>query len=158
MGRTYRLDQEQILCQPLQEVFAFFADARNLEALTPPWLRFRILSEGEIEMREGALIDYRIRLHGIPIRWRTEIAAWEPPYRFVDQQLRGPYSLWRHEHRFEAIDAHTTRVIDHVDYAHWGGPIVERFFVRPDLERIFAYRAEQLAARFGESTDGAAAA
>lgn len=157
MGRTYRLDQEQVLRRPLDEVFGFFADARNLEALTPPWLRFRILSEGDLEMREGALIDYRIRLHGIPIRWRTEIAAWEPPHRFVDQQLRGPYTLWHHEHRFEAIDAHTTRVLDRVDYAHWGGPLVERFFVRPDLERIFAYRAEQLAAHFGE-VDGAAAA
>ena len=149
MGRTYLLERAQTLPRPLEEVFAFFADARNLEALTPPWLKFRILTEGELPMHAGALIDYRIRLHGIPIRWRTEIAAWEPPRFFVDQQLRGPYSLWHHAHHFEALDANTTRVIDRVDYAHWGGGLIERFFVRPELERIFAYRAEQLEARFG---------
>ncbi|MEZ6187365.1 MAG: SRPBCC family protein [Planctomycetota bacterium] len=149
MPRTRRLEQEQVLPCSLDDVFAFFADARNLEALTPPWLQFQILTEGEIPMQEGALIDYRIKLHGVPLRWRTRISAWEPPGFFVDEQIKGPYTLWRHAHTFEALDAETTRVLDRVDYAHWGGPLIERWFVRPDLERIFAYRAEALARRFG---------
>ncbi len=141
------------LPRPLEEVFDFFADARNLQELTPPWLRFEIRTEGPIEMRPGALIDYRIRLHGVPLGWRTEIGAWEPPTRFVDQQLRGPYRLWHHEHRFEP-DGDGTRVIDRVTYAAPGGALADRLLVRRDLERIFRHRHEQLRARFG-GRDGA---
>lgn len=146
----FTLDARQRLTKPLDEVFPFFADARNLEAITPPFLSFSVLTEGPIEMREGALIDYRIKLRGLPMGWRTRIDLWEPPLRFVDTQLRGPYRLWRHEHRFERLGSDTL-VIDHVAYRVLGGRPVEALLVRPDLRRIFTYRREQLAARFGEA-------
>jgi ligand-binding SRPBCC domain-containing protein len=129
-------------------VFPFFADAANLNELTPAWLNFRIVTPAPIVMREGAIIDYRIVLKVLPMRWRTRIAAWEPPHRFVDEQIRGPYALWHHEHRFLA-ERGGTRCVDRVRYAHWGGAIGERLLVRPDLERIFAYRREAMLRLFG---------
>jgi ligand-binding SRPBCC domain-containing protein len=142
-----RLQSSVRLDAPLSEVFPFFADARNLEALTPPWLRFQILTESPIEMRAGAFIDYRLRVHGVPLRWRSEITAWDPPHLFVDEQRRGPYRLWRHTHRF-AADGDATLVEDEVEYAVLGGPLVDRLFVRRDLDRIFAFRREALRALF----------
>lgn len=142
---TFR--QEQILPADRAAVFSFFADARNLEAITPPWLRFEILTPGEIRMQVGTVIDYRLRLHGVPFCWRTEITAWEPAERFVDEQRRGPYRRWRHTHTF--LDcAGGTLCRDEVEYAVPGGALVERFFVRRDVERIFAYRTSALAGRF----------
>ena len=134
---------------PLDAVFPFFADAANLERLTPPWLRFRILTPLPILMQQGTLIDYRLRLRGVPVRWRSEITAWEPPYRFVDEQRRGPYQRWIHEHLFSAVDGGTL-VEDHVQYRVLFGSLVDRWLVRPDLERIFDYRHEQLALFFGD--------
>ena len=130
------------------DVFELFSDAFQLERLTPPWLNFRVLTPGPIEMQTGQLIDYQIRLHGIPIRWRTEISNWEPPYRFTDTQLRGPYRLWEHSHTFEELDGGTL-VRDRVDYLVPGGPIVNRLFVRNDLRRIFNYRHDQLPGLLG---------
>ncbi len=144
--RVYRLEYAVEIPSAIGAVFEFFADARNLEAITPPWLNFKILTPMPVEMREGVLIDYRIRLRGVPIRWRTRIAAWEPPVRFVDEQLRGPYRLWEHEHRFEPTEG-GTRVIDVVRYAVPGwvlSPLVHRSLVRPDLERIFEYRRRRM--------------
>ena len=116
--------------------------------LTPPWLRFEILTTAPIEVRAGTQIDYRLRLHGVPLRWTSEIAAWEPPHRLVDVQRRGPYREWVHEHRF-AEQGGGTLVCDHVTYRVFGGMLVERLFVRPDLRRIFAYRRQKLADLFG---------
>ncbi|HEX4337577.1 MAG TPA: SRPBCC family protein [Polyangiaceae bacterium] len=141
-GATH-LETEQTLPRPLSEVFPFFADAFNLEKLTPPFLSFSIIGTEPIEMRVGALIDYRLRLHGLPFRWRTAITAWEPPYRFVDEQLRGPYRLWRHEHRFTAKDGETV-VSDHVTYKVPGGALIDRLFVERDVVKIFGYRFEAL--------------
>lgn len=137
------LDRELWVPRPVEEVFAFFADARQLETITPPWLHFRVLTPSPLEIRQGTLIDYRLRLHGIPIRWRSEICDWEPPFRFVDQQLRGPYRLWWHEHTFEAREGGTL-VGDHVRYRAPGGAFIDRLFVRPDLRRIFDYRHQRL--------------
>jgi ligand-binding SRPBCC domain-containing protein len=150
--KTFELHAEIDLPLPLEEVFAFFADAGNLEAITPPWLHFRTLSPQPIAMRPGALIDYRIRLQGVPLRWRSEITAWEPPHRFVDEQVRGPYRLWHHEHTFRDLGGRT-RVVDHVRYAVWGGApfegLIERLFVRSRLEGIFRHRQQRIAELLG---------
>lgn len=141
------------------EVFAFFAAAENLEQLTPAWLRFRILTPRPIAMHDGALIDYTIRLRGVPIRWRTRIAAWDPPRRFVDEQVRGPYAFWRHEHVFEQ-DGDGTVMTDRVEYTvplgtTWAGRAIDRLLVRPDVTRIFEYRHEAMAALFARSLPSA---
>jgi ligand-binding SRPBCC domain-containing protein len=146
--RTFR--SEIWLPRPLEEVFAFFADAGNLQALTPPWLDFTILTPSPIPMRPGTRIDSRLRLHGFPIRWQTEITAWEPPHRFVDEQRRGPYRLWVHEHRFETCDG-GTHIADNVRYAVPGGWLVERLIVRRDVERIFEFRRQKLLELFGQA-------
>jgi ligand-binding SRPBCC domain-containing protein len=141
--KIFTLHAELWLPRPRHEVFAFFADAHNLQALTPPWVKFQVLTPGPIAMRPGALIDYRIRVHGLPIRWRTEITEWQPPRRFVDVQLRGPYTLWHHTHAFEERDGGTL-CVDDVRYRPRGGALVNWLFVRRDVERIFAYRRERL--------------
>ena len=138
------------LCLPLprMQVFDFFADAFNLEALTPPFLHFVVLTPRPIEMRAGTLIDYKLRVHGLPLHWRTRISAWEPPCRFVDEQLRGPYRQWIHEHRFEERDGGTL-MFDRVRYVVPGGWFIHKLFVRRDVEKIFAFRRERLSERFG---------
>ena len=146
--RTFRLSSEVWLPRPIEDVFGFFSDARNLEALTPPTLRFEILTPSPIRMEVGTLIDYKLRLRGIPVRWRSEITAWEPPYRFVDEQRRGPYRLWVHEHRFEAKDGGTLAK-DLVEYAVPGGALVNRLFVARDVRGIFEYRTEKLREALG---------
>lgn len=135
------------LPRPRNEVFAFFSNAHNLEILTPPWLNFEVLTPGPIGMRPGALIDYRIRIHGFPIRWRTEITVWQPPYQFVDEQLRGPYKLWQHTHAFEERDGGTL-CTDQVRYYPRGGALMNWLFVRRDVENIFDYRRQQLVRTF----------
>lgn len=122
------------------EVFPFFADAANLARLTPDWLKFRIMTPTPIDMREGAVIDYRISLFGVPMHWRTLITVWEPPFRFVDEQLRGPYRYWRHEHTFEET-AGGTVLGDRVEYATPLGALSDKLFVAGNLRRIFNHRA-----------------
>lgn len=146
--RTFELSTSVALPQRRDRVFSFFADARNLDALTPPWLSFRILTPAPIEMRTGTLIDYRLRLHGLPAHWRTRIAKWEPPFEFVDEQLRGPYRLWRHTHTFTEVDG-GTRVDDLVRYAVPGGRLVHRLLVEPDLRNVFGFRVAALRRVFG---------
>ncbi|MFQ5990046.1 MAG: SRPBCC family protein [Candidatus Methylomirabilales bacterium] len=146
--KTYIFKSEQWVPRPLEEVFRFFADASNLEILTPPWLHFKILTPGRIQMKPGTLIDYRIRLHGVPIHWQSEVMVWEPPHRFVDEQRRGPYRIWIHEHSFSTRDGGTV-VEDRVEYAVPGGTLVQKHFVAPDLQRIFDYRRQRLQEIFG---------
>jgi len=146
--RVFTHASEQWLPRPLDEVFPFFADARNLEELTPAWLSFTVLTPEPIPMAVGTTIDYRLAWRGIPLRWRSEIAAWEPPHRFVDRQLRGPYRLWHHEHRFEERNGGTD-VIDVVEYAVWGGAIAVNLGVRRDIQRIFDFRRARLVEIFG---------
>lgn len=140
------LAREQRLPGSPADVFEFFADARNLEAITPPWLGFRVVTPEPIEMRPGTLIEYRLRLHGIPISWRTTIAVWDPPHRFVDVQLSGPYRIWHHTHDFApAPDGEGTVMRDTVRYALPFGPfgaLAHRLLVKRDLERIFDFRRE----------------
>ena len=137
------LSTRLFLHQPIERVFEFFADAGNLEMITPPWLRFSILTPRPIAMREGTRIDYRLRVHGLPVRWSSEITRWDPPRGFVDEQRHGPYRLWIHLHEFVERDG-GTEVRDFVRYAVPGGRLVDRLFVRGDLERIFAHRTRSL--------------
>jgi len=133
-----------------EQLFPFFADAANLDAITPPWLHFRIVTPAPILMREGALIDYRLRVRGLPMGWRTRINVWEPPGRFEDEQVRGPYRQWIHEHTFEARDGGTL-ARDRVRYAAPLDWLVHGWLVRPDIERIFSYRSEMLRKRYPTS-------
>jgi len=144
---THLFQTELWLPVPRAALFPFFADARNLEVITPPWLNFRILTPGEIPMRAGAVIDYQLRVHGLPVRWRTEITAWNPPSGFADEQQRGPYRFWRHTHSFAEQNGGTL-CGDRVEYAVPGGAWVNRWFVRRDVEAIFNYRAEALKKHF----------
>ena len=149
---TLMLLCEQRLPLPPQAVFPFFADAHNLERITPPWLRFRVQTPAPITMGEGALIDYRLRLHGVPIDWRTRIVDWQPPHAFVDEQLRGPYRLWRHLHTFDADGDGDTIARDRVEYRIRGGAglqaLAQRLLVERDLRGIFEYRRARLAEVF----------
>jgi ligand-binding SRPBCC domain-containing protein len=149
--QTHLFESKLLLPCPRDEVFSFFADATNLEAITPPWLRFGILSPLPITMQAGVLIDYRLRLHGWPIRWRTRISVWEPPFCFVDEQLRGPYRLWVHRHTFEETNDGTL-CSDVVRYAVPGGGLINALFVRREVEKIFAYRTRALLERFQHSS------
>jgi ligand-binding SRPBCC domain-containing protein len=151
--RTSSLVTEQLLPCRLDDVFPFFAEARNLERITPPWLRFEVLTPDPIEMRAGTLIRYRLRWRGVPLRWRTEIETWEPPHRFVDRQVRGPYLLWRHEHRFVEKGGQTL-AHDRVDYAAPGGRLAHRLIVDRDVQRIFSYRRLALESIFGTGLAG----
>jgi ligand-binding SRPBCC domain-containing protein len=144
MGREYVLEREQRVERPIAEVFDFYGEALNLEAITPPWLGFEVTTP-EVVMRPGARIEYRLKLHGVPVRWRTRIDAWEPPHRFVDVQTHGPYALWHHTHEFEPDGPGATILRDRVRYALPFGPLGEiarKLLVRRDLERIFDHRRD----------------
>jgi ligand-binding SRPBCC domain-containing protein len=152
MARIHLLERTQRIDRPLAEVFPFYADAGNLERITPPWLGFEMITPTPIAMAAGALIEYKLHLHGIPIRWRTRIEAWDPPRRFVDAQLEGPYMLWHHTHTFRDDGAGGSILGDRVRYSLPLGPfgeIAHALFVRRDLERIFDFRRDAVAAAFG---------
>ena len=149
------LESDQVLPRVRGEVFAFFADAHNLEAITPPWLGFRVVTPGPIDMAPGTLIEYRLRLHGLRVDWLTRIEIWEPGRRFVDAQVRGPYRLWRHTHVFED-HREGTRVRDRVSYEIPLGPVGELarvLLVRRDLDRIFEYRRLAVAEALGAAVE-----
>lgn len=154
---AYRLERRQRVPRPIEEVFAFFADPRNLARITPPWLGFRIIgsSDGDetapIHMRTGLRIHYRVRPLGIPQRWTSEITVWDPPHRFVDEQRRGPYRRWHHQHRFVEIEGGTA-IDDVVEYELPLGPLgalAHALLVERQLKAIFAYREHTIRARFG---------
>jgi ligand-binding SRPBCC domain-containing protein len=152
MPRIHVLERSQRVGQPLEESFAFYGDARNLERITPPWLGFEVTTPEPIEMGVGTVIEYRLRLHRVPVRWRTRIQAWEPPHRFVDAQVRGPYSLWEHTHSFEEDGPGATLIRDRVRYSIPFGPLgelAERLLVRRDLKQIFDYRRDAVARELG---------
>ena len=151
MTRIHRLEREQRLTASPEQVFAFFSDAANLDALTPPWVGFQFLTPPPIEMRSGALIEYRLRLAGVPLRWRTRVVHWDPPCGFVDVQERGPYALWEHTHDF-APDASGVWMRDLVRYALPLGPlgqIAHALAVRAALAAIFDFRFARIRERFG---------
>jgi len=148
--RIFTVEREQLLPGRPEEVFPFFADARNLEAITPPILRFEVVTPGAIDLRVGALIQYRLTLRGIGVNWLTSIQAWDPPHRFVDQQVRGPYALWHHTHDFAPTpDGNDTIMRDTVRYAVGFGPfgaLAARAFVHRDVQSIFDFRRKAVVA------------
>ncbi len=146
--RAYMVQATVQLTAKSAELFDFFGDAFQLERITPPWLSFHVDTPAPIEMKSGTLIDYRLKLRSIPIRWRTEISTWNPPNSFTDKQLKGPYSLWEHHHTFEPTE-HGTRVTDRVFYRVPGGSLIHWLFVKSELKRIFEYRQQQMIEIFG---------
>ena len=156
-GRVYVLERRQRRELPVQRAFEFYAQARNLAVITPPWMGFDVITPGPIEMRPGVLIDYRLKLHGVPVRWRTRIVVWEPPLRFIDVQVRGPYALWEHTHTFEPDGEHAVLIGDRVRYALPLGPlgqIAHAAFVKRDLKRVFDYRERAVAERLQSESAG----
>ena len=149
------LQRSQRLPLPPEDVFPFFADAHNLEAITPPWLGFRVVTPRPIDMRPGALIEYRLELHRVPLRWRTRIAVWDPARRFVDVQIAGPYRMWHHTHDFEPDGEGGTLMRDTVRYALPLGPLgalAHRALVRRDLAAIFDFRQRAVLASLSKVT------
>jgi ligand-binding SRPBCC domain-containing protein len=155
-GGGYRLRSECYVPRPLDEVFAFFSNTANLERLTPPWLNFHILTPSPIDMHVGRLIDYRLRIRGVPVRWQSEITVWNPPREFADESRRGPYKYWRHRHWFVA-EGDGTRVFDEVHYGVPGGALVHWLLVRRDVRKIFEFRQRVLREMFPERTEPALA-
>jgi len=149
--KTFELISRLKISRNPEEVFPFFADASNLNLLTPEWLSFLIITPPPIMMEERREIDYRLRLHGIPLRWRSRIKVWDPPNLFIDEQVRGPFRYWIHEHHFRGV-GQSTIIEDRVSYGVWGGSIIDRFIVEPDLRRIFEYRCARLSNRFPDMT------
>lgn len=146
--RVHLLERSQHVPLGVEDTFAFYGDPANLERITPPWLRFRVLEPRPQALSAGARLEYSLVLHRFPIRWMTEIRIWEPPHRFVDFQVRGPYRLWEHAHTFEAVDGGTL-LTDRVSYAIPYGPLgtlAHVAFVQRDLRRIFDYRRDAVAA------------
>ena len=136
------------------EIFDYFSNALNLEQITPPWLHFQVVSQLPIQMCEGTEIEYRLAIRRIPVRWRSRITVWDPPRRFVDEQVHGPYRRWIHEHRF--LDAgNATSCEDFVQYATWGGALINKLFVERDIRSIFAYRSERLRQTFEKRAEAA---
>ena len=137
--KIYCLQTELWLPEPRERIFEFFADPGNLERLTPDWLRFEIVTEQPMKIGKDVLLEYRLRIHGFPIKWQSQITEWRPPHLFIDRQTKGPYKLWVHQHTF--YESHGgTLVGDAVQYAVTGGTLVQRFLVEPDVRRIFRYR------------------
>jgi ligand-binding SRPBCC domain-containing protein len=151
-GRGFRLRASQFLPFPRDQVFDFFSDASNLQSLTPTSLHFYVVTPPPIRIAAGTLIGYRLRVHGVPLRWQSRISVWEPPLRFVDEQTRGPYRRWHHEHLFEAAEGGTL-CHETVDYAVYGGSLINALFVRRDLFKIFAFRQGKLRELFPETGD-----
>lgn len=137
--RTFVFESEQSFSTTAAELFPFFADVGNLEKITPPWLGFSIMPPHPTNISKGTIINYRLRWRGVPLRWRTEISTWRPPFCFVDEQLKGPYRLWRHEHLFVEKSGVTT-MTDKVQYAVPGGRLAQWLVVGRDVERIFSFR------------------
>jgi ligand-binding SRPBCC domain-containing protein len=149
--KIHQFESALWLPYPPQKVFPFFSDASNLDVITPPWLHFQIVTRPPIRMQKGTLIDYKLRLHGIPIKWRTEIIEWDPPFRFVDHQIKGPYRSWVHTHLFQEQDG-GTRMEDLVEYSiplPFLDSLANWIFIEPDLDKIFNYRKEKIAQNYG---------
>jgi ligand-binding SRPBCC domain-containing protein len=154
--KIYELRRKVSLPAPVEDVFTFFSDAENLNLITPPWLYFKILTPLPIKMEKNAIIDYSIKLVSLKLIWKTEIIEWEPPHRFLDRQIKGPYRVWEHTHLFERHQG-GTRMTDIVRYAVPGfvlAPLVHFLFVKPRLTKIFDFREQRMRALFTSRDTG----
>ena len=145
--KLYTLNKEQVISKNISEVFDFFSKPENLSTITPPKMNFHILTSSPINMKKGALIDYTINIMFIPIRWRTLITKYDPPYSFIDQQIKGPYSRWHHTHTFTKINENETLIKDTVLYSvplGFIGRIVHWIYIERDLKKIFSYRKKKI--------------
>ena len=145
----FEFHQEHWIDREIEAVFDFFSQAGNLKLLTPDFIGLELLNPEPIEMKEGTLIDYRMRIRGLPMRWQSRIDTWQPPYCFEDTQTKGPYRYWCHTHRFQPVNG-GTQVFDTIRYRIWGGRLIDRWFVRPDIQKIFDFRTEQLKKIFSQ--------
>jgi ligand-binding SRPBCC domain-containing protein len=150
MSKLRTITRETEVNKPIEEVFSFFGKAENLNIITPPELNFKILSPLPMEMKKGTLIEYKIKLSGFPFKWKTEITEWNPPYKFIDTQIRGPYRVWIHEHYFTTRD-NSTIIKDIVSYLPPGWlfePVIHKLIVKKKLEHIFDYRQSKIKSIF----------
>ena len=150
-GMYYELTDHFVVKSTLADTWAFFGDAMNLPKITPPWMGFHVLTPAPIDMHTGTLIDYKVKVMGLPVKWRTRIIDWSPPRQFIDLQLRGPYTLWHHQHTFEQVDDGTA-CTDRVTYkvpAGGIGRLMNRFLIRKQLKEIFEYRSKIIDQTFG---------
>ncbi len=145
----FAFESEQLVLASPAELFEFFSKPAGLAELSPPWVRLRVLSSSTPSIREGTTLDYAIRIRGFPMRWRSLITKWSPPFEFIDEQVSGPYRSWIHRHSFVETE-NGVLVRDRVRYSMIGGSLVNRLFVRPELEKIFSYRQAKLRALFSE--------
>jgi ligand-binding SRPBCC domain-containing protein len=155
MKKNYVFESRVWIPASRDEVFEFFSKAENLQEITPSWLKFKILTPLPIKIGQGSFIDYRLRLFGIPIRWKTEITLWEPPRRFADAQIKGPYKTWIHTHRFESIDSGTL-IADRLEYMPKGwflAPLLNRLFVKRNVKKIFDHRREKILKIFAATSN-----
>lgn len=154
--KIYELRRKVSIPAPVEDVFSFFSNTENLNLITPPWLYFKILTPLPIKMEKNVLIDYSIKLLGLRLIWKTEITVWQPPHRFVDQQIKGPYQVWEHTHLFEEKEGRT-QMEDVIRYAVPGfvlSPLIHFLFVRPRLEKIFAFREQRVLELFTSRETG----
>ncbi|MBL1214612.1 MAG: SRPBCC family protein [Ignavibacteriae bacterium] len=145
-GKMFNIKSEQIIKLPIEKVFSFFERPENLSLITPKWLKFNILTPEPLVMKSGAIFDYQIKIFGIPNRWKTLITDYDPPYKFVDEQAKGPYKKWIHTHTFEKIEGGTL-VTDNVDYDLYGGAaakIINEIYIKHSVKSIFTYRSKVL--------------
>ena len=150
--KIYELKRKVFISAPVEEVFSFFSAAENLNLITPPWLHFKILTPLPVLMKKNALIDYSIKILGLRMTWNTEITVWQPPVRFVDRQINGPYRVWEHTHQFEEKGG-GTQMEDVIRYAVPGfvlSPLIHFLLVRPRLEKIFTFRETSIQEYFGK--------
>ena len=145
--KLYTLKKEQIIPRNILDVFGFFSKPENLSVITPSKMGFKILTPSPIEMKEGALIDYTVKIIGLPIRWTTLITKYDPPNLFIDQQLKGPYSMWHHTHNFKKLNDNETLIEDIVIYSvpySFIGGLIHSLYIKRDLEKIFSYRSKKI--------------
>jgi ligand-binding SRPBCC domain-containing protein len=140
---AYKLLAQQFVPHPIKKVFEFYASAENLNLITPPLLEFKILSDSKIIIKEDSIIKYKLKLHGFPIKWVSKITNWNPPHKFIDTQIKGPYIKWNHLHEFKETSEGTI-IHDYVDYIVPGGALIHSLFVKKDLLTIFNYRKDIL--------------